>query len=285
MCSKTPATATVTNVQRFSLHDGGGVRTVAFLKGCPFRCPWCSNPENLSPEPEVALRESLCIHCSRRPGEPCPTAPELCPTKAKELLGERREAQELAAELMRDVTFFKESGGGVTLSGGECLLRQEFSMEVLEFCKESDVNTAVETTLAVALKDPARLVACVDTFLVDFKIADAAQSREVTGLDVTLRDENLRAILALGANVVARMPIIPGYTDSEACVRANIAHIAGLGITRADVLPFHQLGESKYASLGENYELKGQAQLSDEDVAWIVEAAEAAGLTTVIRGE
>ncbi len=285
MCSKASATATVTNVQRFSLHDGGGVRTVAFLKGCPFRCPWCSNPENLSPEPEVALHESLCIHCSRQPGEPCPTAPELCPTKAKELLGVRREAADLAAELMRDVTFFKESGGGVTLSGGECLLEQEFAMEVLENCKKSDVHTAIETTLAVPLQNPARLVACVDSFLVDFKLADMQRSRKVTGISLGIRDKNLRDVLALGANVVARMPIIPGYTDGESCVRANIARIVELGITRADILPFHQLGESKYESLGENYELKGQAQLSDEDVAWIAEVAEAAGLTTVIRGE
>ena len=112
--------ATVTNVQRFSLHDGGGIRTVVFLKGCPFRCPWCCNPENLSTEPEVSLRERLCIHCSPRPGGgPCATAPEDCPTGAKELLGRQRTVDDLVAEVERDRAFYEESGGGVTVSGGE----------------------------------------------------------------------------------------------------------------------------------------------------------------------
>ena len=278
--------ATVTNVQRFSLHDGGGIRTVVFLKGCPFRCPWCCNPENLSTEPEVSLRERLCIHCSPRPGGgPCATAPEDCPTGAKELLGRSRTVDELVAEVERDRAFYEESGGGVTVSGGECLLRQDFLCAFLEACRAQGLSTAVETTLALPLADPARLVAACDVLLVDFKIADRAKSLEVTGIDPDVRDANLRDVQDLGARVVARMPIIPGFTDDAACVAANVRRIAELGLRRVDVLPFHQLGEGKYDSLGRDYALRGVPQLSDADVAGVVARCEAAGLDAVVRGE
>lgn len=279
--------ATVTNIQRFSLHDGGGIRTVGFLKGCPFRCPWCCNPENLSYEPEESFNEKLCIDCSRRSGEDCIRPSEECPTGAKRLLGEIREASDFAGELVRDSIFFDESHGGVTLSGGECLApieRQAFVAEVLGAVKAAGVHTAVETTLAMPLSDPAGLVACVDVWLVDFKIADRAESLRVTGIDPDLRDANLRALLDRGAHVIARMPIIPGFTDARANVEANIARAIGLGITEADVLPFHQLGESKYETLGMGYPLSGVTQLSAEDVGWIKELAEAAGLHTVVDG-
>ena len=294
MCSSAPAgaaaalgpTATVTNIQRFSLHDGGGIRTVVFLKGCPFRCPWCCNPENLSSEPEVSLKERLCIHCSPRPGgAPCATAPEDCPTGAKELLGQVRGVGGLVAEVARDRAFFEESGGGVTVSGGECLLRQDFLCAFLEACRAEGLATAVETTLALPLVDPARLAAACDVLLVDFKIADRAESLAVTGIDPDVRDANVRAVRALGARVVARMPIIPGFTDAAACVEANVARIVELGIDRVDVLPFHQLGEGKYDALGRAYTLRGVPQLSDADVAGVVARCEAAGLAVVVHGE
>ena len=278
--------ATVTNIQRFSLHDGGGIRTVVFLKGCPFRCPWCCNPENLSREPEVSLRERLCIHCSPRPGgAPCETAPEACPTGAKELLGRVRGVGELVAEAARDRAFFEESGGGVTVSGGECLLYQDFLCAFLEACRADGLRCSIETTLALPLDDPARLVAACDSLLVDFKIADRDKSLEVTGIDPDLRDANLRTALALGARVVARMPIIPGFTDDAPCVDANVARIVELGLRRVDVLPFHQLGEGKYDSLGRSYALAGVRQLSEDDVAGVVERCRAAGLDVVVHGE
>ena len=241
------ATATITNVQRFSLHDGGGIRTVAFVKGCPFRCPWCCNPENLSPEPQEVWHRSLCIRCSMRPGEfapeACSKSASECPTGAKELLGVERSAEELAEECLRDAVFYEESGGGVTLSGGECLLYQGFAEEFLKRCKENGMRTAIETTLAVPLADAEKLVASCDLFLVDFKIADRERSMEVTGIDPDVREKNLREILGLGAKVVGRMPIIPGFTDGRDNVAQNVACLVELGITRVDVLPFHQLGK------------------------------------------
>lgn len=281
-----PIAATITNVQRFSLHDGGGIRTVVFLKGCPFRCPWCCNPENLSSEPEISFKERLCIRCSPRPdGGPCQTRPEDCPTGAKELLGRLRTVDDLLAEVVRDRSFYEESDGGVTVSGGECLLRQDFLCAFLEACHEEGISTAVETTLAVPLADAGRLVAACDAFLVDFKIADRARSLEVTGIDPEVRDANVRSVLSAGGRVVARMPIIPGFTDDAACVGFNVSRIRELGVTRVDVLPFHQLGQGKYDSLGRAYGLRDVPRLSERDVADVVARCRAAGLRTVVHGE
>ena len=281
-----PIAATITNVQRFSLHDGGGIRTVVFLKGCPFRCPWCCNPENLSSEPEVSFKERLCICCSPRPdGGPCQRRPEDCPTGAKELLGRLRTVDDLLAEVVRDRSFYEESDGGVTVSGGECLLRQDFLCAFLEACHEEGISTAVETTLAVPLADAGRLVAACDAFLVDFKIADRARSLEATGIDPEVRDANVRSVLSAGGRVVARMPIIPGFTDDAACVASNVSRIRELGVTRVDVLPFHQLGQGKYDSLGRAYGLRDVPQLSERDVADVVARCRAAGLKTVVHGE
>lgn len=280
-------TGLVANIQRFSLHDGGGIRTVAFLKGCPFRCPWCCNPEDISFEPEVSFSEKLCIHCSPLGADGlCVNAPERCPTGAKRVVGEPYTVERLVDALARDRTFFEESGGGVTLSGGECLSgrNQAFTMAVAEKCHEVGLSTAIETTLAVPLTDVARLVAAVDVFLVDFKIADRARSLDVIGLDPELRDDNLRRVLALDGHVVARMPIIPGFTDDQENVAANVARVQELGIARVDVLPFHQLGESKYASIRKKYDLGGVKALHDEDVSDVVETCRNAGLKVSIHG-
>ena len=142
----------------------------------------------------------------------------------------------------------------------------------------------METTLATPLEDPEALVRACDSFLVDFKIADREASLETIGLDTALRDGNLKRILALGASVTARLPIIPGYTDGEENVEANLRTIQELGIHRADILPFHQLGESKYDALGKSYGLRGAPQLADEAVSGIVERFRQAGIATTIHG-
>ncbi|WP_308805968.1 radical SAM protein [Atopobium minutum] len=278
--------ALITNVQRYSLHDGGGIRTVAFLKGCPFSCPWCCNPENLSFEPEVSLKENLCIHCSPRPdGALCAIPPALCPTRAKTIMGTKRSVDDLLEEVLRDRIFFEESGGGVTLSGGEALAREPFVRSFFAAAKAQGLHTALETTLALPLQDAQALVAVVDSFLVDFKIADRATSKTLLGLDPDVRDANLRTILSRRASVVARMPIVPGYTDGLDNVRANAAKLCELGIVRADVLPFHQLGENKYSYVGRPYTMHEVQPPSAEQIAGIVAILEKVGLSVVIDGE
>lgn len=287
--------ATVTNVQRYSLHDGGGIRTVAFLKGCPFKCPWCCNPENLSFDPEVSWHKDLCIGCSVRAdggrdsnGCPCDVLPEACPTGAKKLEGRIREVFDLADELLRDEIFFKESNGGVTLSGGECMATpelQRFSASVLSICHAKDIKTAIETTLGIPLIDPAGMAFVCDTFLVDFKIADRKESLRITGIDPAVRDCNVRRLLKEDAHIIARMPLIPGFTSSLENAQKNVEDIVGLGIARVDILPFHQLGANKYGALGLKYECEDLRQLSEKEIAAVEQICQNAGLKTVRHGE
>lgn len=286
MSSNAGQTACVTNVQRYSLHDGGGIRTNVFLKGCPFTCPWCCNPENLSAAPEVSFKERLCMGCSRRePGSLCATAPEDCPTGAKTLLGEELSVDDVMDRVLRDAAFYEESGGGLTVSGGEALLWQPFVQALFERAKAEGLKTAIETTLALPIADPAGLAAVCDRWLVDFKVADRDRSVGVCRIDPGVRDRNLAALRELGADVVARMPIIPGYTDSPENVAANLDAVAAAGLTRVDVLPFHQLGSAKYDSLGLDYTMDDVPQLSEADVAWVVDEARARGLDARVRGE
>lgn len=288
-------TLCITNVQRYSLHDGGGIRTVVFCKGCPFRCPWCCNPENLSFTPEVSWKERLCIGCAMRAngqrdanGCPCDTAPDQCPTGAKELMGTTRTLKNLLDEVERDLVFYEESGGGVTLSGGEALAgpdRQRAVTALLAACHARGIQTAIESTLATPLEDVRALAEVCDIFLIDFKIADRTQSLAVTGIDPAIRDENIKRIQACGGRIVARLPIIPGYTDDLENVRANARRACELGIDRADILPFHQLGEGKYDSLGMDYQCRDLPQLTDADMQEAVRVCEEAGLKVVIHGE
>ena len=286
MSSRAGQTACVTNVQRYSLHDGGGIRTTVFLKGCPFTCPWCCNPENLSAAPEVSFKERLCMGCSRRePGGLCAMAPEDCPTGAKTLLGEELSVDDVMDRVLRDAAFYEESGGGLTVSGGEALLWQPFVRALLGRAKAEGLGTAVETTLALPMADPAGLAAVCDRWLVDFKVADRDRSVGVCRLDPEVRDRNLAPLRGLGADVVARMPIVPGHTDSPENVAANLDAVGAAGLTRVDVLPFHQLGSAKYDSLGLDYAMGNVSQLSEADVAWVVDEARARGLDARVRGE
>ena len=286
MSSRAGQTACVTNVQRYSLHDGGGIRTTVFLKGCPFTCPWCCNPENLSAAPEVSFKERLCMGCSRRePGGLCATAPEDCPTGAKTLLGEELSVDDVVDRVLRDAAFYEESGGGLTVSGGEALLWQPFVRALLGRAKAEGLGTAVETTLALPMADPAGLAAVCDRWLVDFKVADRDRSVGVCRIDPEVRDRNLAHLRGLGADVVARMPIVPGHTDSPENVAANLDAVGAAGLTSVDVLPFHQLGSATYDSLGLDYAMGNVSQLSEADVAWVVDEARARGLDARVRGE
>ena len=292
MCCKSDI---ITNIQRYSLHDGGGIRTVAFLKGCPFRCPWCCNPENLSFEQEISFHKSLCIGCSVRKdgrldanGCSCDIPVSECPTGAKRFEGTEHNVDTLIDKLSRDKVFFDESDGGITLSGGECLAgskRQEYVMDVLQGCKNRGINTALETTLAVPLVDVERLARACDVFLVDFKLADKDRSIEVTGIDTDIRDENIRALVRLGATVIARVPLIPGYTASIANAQSNAEAICAHKIKQVDLLPFHKLGEGKYESLGMRYECADSELITEKELSDIENVYKSFGLKVVRHGE
>ncbi|MCF0111323.1 MAG: glycyl-radical enzyme activating protein [Erysipelotrichaceae bacterium] len=277
--------ATIFNIQRYSLHDGGGIRTMVFFKGCPFCCPWCANPEGLDAKPQRMFREKLCIHCTERVNGSCPNTPAQCPTGALETVGKIRSMDEVFAEVRRDTVFYETTGGGVTLSGGEVLLYQEFAMELLERCKKENIRTAMETTLGCKLKDAKRLVNCTDTFLVDMKIYDAASSQQILHLDVELVKQNIRKLKKLGAKIVIRVPLIPGFTATEENIRAIAEFMNEHDLREAHLLPFHKLGESKYEAIGKEYSLYELQPLSDDAIRNLTEPFIEYGIHTIIGGE
>ena len=162
---------------------------------------------------------------------------------------------------------------------------QRFSASVLSICHAKDIKTAIETTLGIPLIDPAGMAFVCDTFLVDFKIADRKESLRITGIDPAVRDCNVRRLLKEDAHIIARMPLIPGFTSSLENAKKNVEDIVGLGIARVDILPFHQLGANKYGALGLKYECEDLRQLSEKEIAAVEQICQNAGLKTVRHGE
>jgi pyruvate formate lyase activating enzyme len=235
------AEGTVFNIQRFSLHDGPGIRTVVFLKGCPLRCHWCANPESQSPA--------------------CQTASD------GTAYGERLSDAAVWRVVERDIPFYEESGGGLTLSGGEPLMQPDFSCALLERVKAAGLHTAVETTGFAPFSVIERLAPHADLWLYDVKHHDGAAHRAGTGVDNAQIVENLKALVASGAEVVARIPVIPGFNDSLSDAGALASLLVSAGVCRADILPFHQMGEKKYQTLGMAYALAGAKPLRAEALA------------------
>ena len=261
---------TVFDIKRFSLHDGPGIRTTVFLKGCGLRCWWCHNPESQRPGPELLLRPELCIGCGAC-AEACPegaissetlntdrarcttcgTCLEACYAEGRAIVGRMMSVDEVMAEVLRDVAFYDESGGGVTLSGGEPLLQADFAADLLRACKAHGLHTAVDTCGHVPATTFDRIRGDVDLFLYDLKLMDDTRHRQFTGATNRLILENLRQLATNGQRIVVRVPVIPGITDDSANLDAIAAFIQTLpGIERIDILAYHRIGGDKYARLG-----------------------------------
>jgi pyruvate formate lyase activating enzyme len=258
-------TGRVFNVQRYSLHDGPGIRTTVFLKGCPARCLWCHNPESQAFGPEVIRVETRCASCGTcetvcpheapPPGSglctACGACVESCPAGARELVGRETTADEVMAEVLRDRLFFQGSGGGVTFSGGEPLAQPAFLRALLALARGHGLHTAVDTCGFAPLQDLLDLVPLVDLFLFDVKLVDDDRHRELTGLPTGPILENLRALAEAHPAIWIRVPIVPGHTDDEADVAAIAALVDGLpGVEQVSLLPFHATGGAKARRLG-----------------------------------
>ena len=242
---------TIFNIQRFCVNDGPGIRTTVFLKGCPLSCVWCHNPESQRFEPEILFYKDKCTGCGRCK---CVTAADrdfVCFNGAKEICGKTVSANEVTAEVLKDKPFYKNSGGGVTLSGGEPLAQYDFSLELLKKAKENGIHTAIETCGYAEKSKILEIAKYVDLFLFDCKETDPELHKEYTGFDNKIILENLKALSDAGSKIILRCPIIPGFND-----RAE--HFKGIsettekfiGIEHIEVEPFHPLGESKYSALG-----------------------------------
>ncbi len=262
----------VFDVERFAIHDGPGIRTTVFFKGCPLSCAWCQNPESMSARPELLFHEHLCVSCGRcveacESGahviegrthafrrelcRACGACADGCPTHALELAGRWVTVAEVMEEVLRDRAFYERSGGGMTLSGGEPMAQPDFARALLEAARREGLRTALDTSGCAPWPAYEEMLPLVDLFLFDLKDTDAARCREYTGADLEAVLANLGRLDAAGARIRLRCVVVPGVNDTPAhreAVERIAAPLAALeGI---DYLPYHSLGLAKWRALG-----------------------------------
>jgi pyruvate formate lyase activating enzyme len=289
------------DIKRYAIHDGPGIRTTVFLKGCPLRCWWCHNPEGISPAYELMYFEFKCMHCrtclnvcetgaitfennnlfiDRSLCTSCGLCTETCPTGALTLVGKKITLEELIREIEKDVLFYDNSGGGVTFSGGEPLLQHQFLIEALKECKKRGLHTVLDTS-GYAPRDIFSLVLdYVDVFLYDLKLADDEEHKRYTGVSNSLIKDNLQTLVNIGRgkDVILRLPVIPAITDTERNISLLIEFVSSLkGISEIDLLPFHDVSE-KYNRLGKEYKMHIHKAPLREDLEYIKERFERIGL-------
>ncbi len=264
-------TGIILEPKRFAVHDGPGIRTTFFLKGCPLRCLWCHNPESISPQPELAYYAHKCIRCGEcaaicrsgahgMAGEEhrfdrnrctvCGSCETVCLGRALRIYGKRVSPEEVVALALQDRIFYEQSGGGVTLSGGEPLFQAEFCLELLNQLKAAGLHTALDTCCFVPRPALEAALPVTDRFLVDFKHSDSVRHRELTGQGNELILENLRFLSERGAEIEIRIPFVPGCNDSEENMERTGEILGSLNIDSVKLLPYHALARSKYAALG-----------------------------------
>lgn len=238
------------DIQRFSVHDGPGIRTTVFMKGCSLRCGWCHNPEGLRMEPQVQFFREHCIGCGRCGGQRELENAHRCPAGALKRVGQSVTPEDLLEQVLADFDFYG-SEGGVTFSGGECLLQAPFVKHMLQLLKAQGVTTAVDTCGNVPWEHIEMVLPYCDTWLYDIKCADPERHRRYTGSDNSRILKNLEKLGSTGANIWIRVPVIPDFNDDHAEME-HIAQIAASipGVSQVTLMPYHTLGKSKYATLG-----------------------------------
>ena len=295
-------TGLVFDIQRFSIHDGEGLRTVVFLKGCPLHCPWCANPEGMLRKPEFLYQKSRCIGCrdclsmadgpmSEISGELIFSSREvlrderrvLCPTGALNIKGHFYSPSEVAAVVRKDAVFYGPSGGGVTFSGGEPLLQADFLAETAQILRNEGIHCAVESCLHVQQTNLETVLPVIDEFLCDLKHSDPEIFHRYTGGDLSLVESNFLKILESKVPLRARIPVIYGFNNDDKSLKSIIRRVAEWGITRIDLLPYHSLGASKNTMLGREYNLP-LTMMNPEILIPYREYAEEQGITASIGG-
>lgn len=271
--------ARIFNIQRYSLNDGQGIRTVVFFKGCPHRCPWCANPESLSPRIETVRRESKCLRCVR-----CRQDADECPSGAWEHIGRDVTLEQLERDVLKDEIFFRASGGGVTLSGGEVLMQAEFATRFLQRLQQLGIRTAIETAGDAAFSRLLPLAQACDEVLFDLKIMDAERASEVLNINQPRVLDNFERLLKEGMRVTPRLPLIPGFTLTDENVAQILAFLAPLPIAEVHLLPFHQYGEPKYHQLDKVWQMAGIPAPAERGIAPLREKVERAGYRVVMGG-
>lgn len=280
-------TALISHISRGSFHDGAGIRTVVYFMGCGLRCRWCHNPETLNARQVVMHLPVKCMHCGscvevcpdhhiiegdslkllREGCTLCGKCTDACPTGALTLCGERMTVDAVLATVRKDKHYYDESGGGVTLSGGECLLHADFCAELLSRCRDEDIHTTIETALFAPTEAVDKVLPYVDHIFADVKLPDGERHRTWTGQDNGLILSNLSRIIQAGKSVTVRIPLIPTVNDSPEDMDAFASILSEIGVREVELLRYNYLAEGKYDSVGLNYTSFGRAAQSDEVMA------------------
>ncbi|MCF8113917.1 MAG: glycyl-radical enzyme activating protein [Desulfotignum sp.] len=287
-------TGLVSNIQKFSIHDGPGIRTTVFTKGCPLGCRWCSNPESIVPGPEIMTRFSdRCCHCNAcmemcRQGaiqveykekcvvryldrdlcNHCMICVDGCPTGALERAGEFYTTAGIMEIIEQDLPFYETSDGGVTLSGGEPLLQPKFTRDVFRMCRQQGIHTALDTTGHADITVLDQVLPWCDLVLYDIKHMDAVIHHRWTGVKNTTILDNLRHIHTR-VPVWIRVPLIPGFNDNAPAVKAIFRFVSTLTVQQVDILSYHQWSRSKYAGLGRPYPLEDADPIDEKTLAMV----------------
>lgn len=280
---------TIFDIKKFSIHDGPGIRTTIFFKGCPLSCWWCHNPESQTPEPELMLWPDRCIRCGacisvctqgaitwdsesmatdREKCTRCGACVEVCHAEARRIAGQEMTVAQVMAEIERDIPFYDESGGGATFSGGEPMMQRIFLLALLRACRQHEIHTAVDTCGFSTWEALDTVREHVNLFLYDLKLMDPAQHRAFTGVSNESILSNLQALSRHGHAIVLRVPLIPGVNDDDENIRQTGAFAANLPhLERVDILPYHRAGIDKYHRLDKDYGLPEIDPPTDEKVA------------------
>ncbi|NLJ40238.1 MAG: glycyl-radical enzyme activating protein [Clostridiales bacterium] len=284
----------IVDIKKFTLHDGPGIRTTVFLKGCPLNCIWCQNPEGIDSKIHLWHFEKSCIGCHKCIAacdnsalsagdsrnriiidrDKCTNlgnCVEVCPTRALSFDGRQVSAEEVVEILLEDRMFYTMSGGGITLSGGDPVFQPEFAIEILKACKKEGIHTAIETAMYSGQKTIERFFDHVDMFIVDLKIFDSKDHKKYTGVDNGLIKSNFEFIAAQKEDVLVRIPLIPGITTKEGNIRgiAKLVRKTGRKIP-VELINFNPLAENKYRRMDKDYDLiRGMQPLSESELDFL----------------
>jgi pyruvate formate lyase activating enzyme len=299
-------TGTVFDIKRFSIHDGPGLRTTVFFKGCPLRCSWCHNPESQSRKLERIFWEDRCLKCQAcisacKQGAirlienhittddgkciRCGECVEVCYAEARQMAGRAMTIPQVMSEVERDVAFYDQSGGGVTFSGGEPLMQPDYLLALLLACRESEIRTTLDTCGYASWETIDRIRPYVDFFLFDLKFMDQARHKKHTGASNTHILENLQRLSKLGHSIILRMPIIPGINADAENVHAIAACAAALpSLMGVDILPYHRAAINKYERMHRAYQFAELLPPSDEEMAEVKSIFEEHGVKVKVGG-
>lgn len=274
----------IVNIQKYCVHDGPGIRTTIFFKGCPLNCLWCHNPESQRYEKEIMYNHekcSMCGECEKRCPvngiklkenifyDPtkcvfCENCIDFCINNARELVGKDYTVSEIMKEIKKDQMFYQESGGGVTLSGGEVMTQIRFVEELVRCCKENGISVAIDTCGYAPFDSFERILDNTDIFLYDIKLMDSKRHEKYTGKSNKIILENVKKLSKRGANIYLRIPLIEGINTDDENIEEIIRFALDLKISKVNLLPYHEIGSDKYKRLNMDYEKGGMTRPTNQ---------------------